>query len=172
VKNLDDAIDGDKNRNPTLCKFIRCCLHEDNTNIGLSDKDQELLDKLKLLDYMEKKKSISPTSLSNPSRFSTYYKKPTMEIPTIDIDRSQYQDLSERIQPDPSITSNKPNTPSHTKNFDKFNFHSLSTINSSASEKANSNQDSVVSNHVYPSSRKIVQLPGEWWKMVCSNNIQ
>jgi hypothetical protein len=47
VKNPDDAIDLAKNENPTLHKFIRFRPHEDNLNIGLSDTDQELLDKLK-----------------------------------------------------------------------------------------------------------------------------
>jgi hypothetical protein len=72
VKNLDDAIDQAENRNPILRKFIRFYLHEDNPNIGLSDKDQELLDKLKLPDFMEKEKSKSPTPPSNPSE--VFYK--------------------------------------------------------------------------------------------------
>jgi hypothetical protein len=47
VKNLDDAIDRAENRNLTLRKFIRFCSYEDNPNIGISDKDQELLEKIK-----------------------------------------------------------------------------------------------------------------------------
>jgi hypothetical protein len=57
VKNLDDAIARAENGNPTLRKFIRFCLHKDNLNIGVSEKDQELLDKLKIPDFMEKEKS-------------------------------------------------------------------------------------------------------------------
>jgi hypothetical protein len=96
VKNLDDAIAWAKNGNPTLLKFIPFHPHEDNPNIGLSDKDQELLDKLKIPDFMEKEKSKSPTPPPNPSGSSTNYKEPTVEIPPIDIDQSQYQDFSER----------------------------------------------------------------------------
>jgi hypothetical protein len=48
VKSLDDAIDHAENKNISLCKFIRFYPNEDNPNIGLSDKNQELLDKLKL----------------------------------------------------------------------------------------------------------------------------
>jgi hypothetical protein len=161
VKNLDDAIDRAKNGNPTLQKFIRFLLHEDNPNIGLSDKDQELLDKLKILDFMEKEKSYSLPPLPNPSRSWTNYKKPAVKIPPIDIDRSQYQDFSQRTQPGPSTTSNKPTGHSHTKNFDKFEFRSLSPINSSASEKTDSDKDSVVSDHFHTSPGKIVQLPNE-----------
>jgi hypothetical protein len=62
VKNIDNAIDQAKNGNPILCKFISFYPHEDNSNIGLSDKDQEHLDKLKLLGFIEKDKSKSPTS--------------------------------------------------------------------------------------------------------------
>jgi hypothetical protein len=47
VKNLNNAIDRPKNGNPIIRKFIRIHPHEDNPNIGLSDKYQELLDKLK-----------------------------------------------------------------------------------------------------------------------------
>jgi hypothetical protein len=86
VKNFDDAIAWAKNRNPTLCKFIPFCPREDNPNISLSDKDQELLDILKILDFMEKEKSKSPTLPPNPSGSSTNYKKLTVEIPPIDID--------------------------------------------------------------------------------------
>jgi hypothetical protein len=160
-ENLDDAIAWAENGNPTLRKFIRFRPHEDNPNISLSDKDQELLDKLKIPDFMEKEKSKSPTLPPNPSGSSTNYKKPTVEIPPIDIDRSQYQDFSERTQPGPSSTSNTPNTHSHTKNFNKFNFRSLSPGNSSASETANSDKDSVVSDYFHTSSGKIVQPPRE-----------
>jgi hypothetical protein len=156
VKNLDDAIAWAKNGNPTLCKFIHFHPHKDNPNIGLSDKDQELLDKLKIPDFMEKEKSKSPTPPPNPSGSSTNYKKPIVEIPPIDIDQSQYQDFSKRTQPGLSSPSNKPKTHSHTKNFNKFNFHSLSPVNSSASENADSDKDSVVSDHFYTSSGKIV----------------
>jgi hypothetical protein len=110
VKNYDDALDQAKNGNLTLCKFIRFPPHEHNPNIGLSDKDQELLVKLKLPDIMEKEQSKSPTLPLNPSRSSTTYKKPAMEIPPIDIDRSQYQDFAKRTQPGSSTTSNKSNT--------------------------------------------------------------
>jgi hypothetical protein len=85
-----------------------------------------------------------------------------VEIPPVDIDQSQYQDFSERTQPGPSNSSNKPNICSHTRNFEKFNFHSLSPVDSSASEKADSDKDSVVSDHFHTSSGKIVQLPREW----------
>jgi hypothetical protein len=53
VNNLDDAIDEVKNDNLILGKFIRFRPHEDHPNIGLSDKDQELLDNLKIPDIME-----------------------------------------------------------------------------------------------------------------------
>jgi hypothetical protein len=110
VKNLNDAIARAEDGNSTLHKFIRFCPHEDNPNIGLFDKDQELLDKLKIPNFMVKEKSKSSTPTPNPSGSSTNYKKLTVEIPPIDIDRSQYQDFSERTQPGPSTTSNKPNT--------------------------------------------------------------
>jgi hypothetical protein len=86
VNNLDNAIDWAKNGNPILRKFIRIFPHEDNPNIGLSDNDQELLDKLNILDFIEKEKSKSPTRPPNPSGSSTNYKIPTMEIPPVDID--------------------------------------------------------------------------------------
>jgi hypothetical protein len=85
VKNLDDVIARGENGNPTLRKFICFRLHENNLNIGLSDKDQELLDKLKIPDFMEKETSKSPTPPPNPSGSSTNYKKPTVEIPPVDI---------------------------------------------------------------------------------------
>jgi hypothetical protein len=47
----------------------------------------------------------------------------------------------------------------------------LSPINYSASENANSDRDSVVSDHFYTSSGKIVQPPREWWKVYPSNDI-
>jgi hypothetical protein len=93
---------GSKIGTPTLHKFIRFCLHDDNPNLGLSDKHQEHLDKLKISDFIEKEKSKSPTPPPNPGRSSTNYKKPAVEIPPVDIDRSQYQDFSERIQHGPS----------------------------------------------------------------------
>jgi hypothetical protein len=96
VKNLDNAIDRAENGNRTLRKFIRFRPYEDNPNIGLPDNDQELLDKLKLPDFIENEKSKFPNPPPNPSRSSTNYKKPTVEIPPVDIDRSQYQNLSER----------------------------------------------------------------------------
>jgi hypothetical protein len=74
VKTLNDAIDQAENRNPILHKFIHFCLLKDNPNISLSDRDQELLDKLKLPDFIEKQKSKSPTLPSNPSRSSMNYK--------------------------------------------------------------------------------------------------
>jgi hypothetical protein len=156
VKNLDNAIEWVKNGNPILYKFIRFCPHKNNPNIGLSDKDQELLDKLKIQDVMEKEKSKSPTPSPNLGRSSTNYKKPTVKIPPIDIDRSQYQGFSERTQPSRSSTSKKPNSCSYTKNFDKFDFRSLSPINSSASEKANSDQNYLMSAQFHTSSGKIV----------------
>jgi hypothetical protein len=92
VKNLDDTITRAENGNPTLRKFICFCPHKDTPDIGLSDKDQKLLDKLKIPDLMEKEKSksLTPPLNPNPSGSSTNYKKPTVEIPPIDIDRSQY----------------------------------------------------------------------------------
>jgi hypothetical protein len=172
VKNLDNAIDQANNGNPTLRKFIRFHPHEDISNIGLSDKDQELLDKLKLPDFMEKEKSKSPTQLPNPSWSSTNNKTPTVEIAPIDMNQSHYQEFSERTHPGPSATSNEPNTYSHTKNFNKFNFRSLSPINSSASKKAESNKDSMVSDYFHTSSRKILQQPREWGKVDSSNDRQ
>jgi hypothetical protein len=118
--------------------------------------------KPKITDFLEKEKSKSATPPPNPSGSSTNYKKPTLKIVPIDINRSHYQDLSKRSQPGPSATSNRPNTYSHTKNFDKFRFCSLSDGNSSASKKADSDKDSEVSDHFHTSSRKIVQLPREW----------
>jgi hypothetical protein len=85
VKNLDDAIARAENRNPTHRKFIRFCPHKDTPSIGLSDKDQELLDKLKIPDVMEKEKLKSPPPPPNSSWSSTNYKKPTVEIPPINI---------------------------------------------------------------------------------------
>jgi hypothetical protein len=121
---------------------------------------------------LEKEKSKSPTPPPNPSESSPNYKKPTVEIPPVDIDRSQYQDLSKRTQSGHSTTSNKPNTPSHTKKIDKFDFCSLSRINSSASKKVDSNHDSVVSDDFYTSSAKIVQPPREWLKVDAYSDIQ
>jgi hypothetical protein len=74
------------------CHFVHVCVcpHEDNPNIGLSDKDQELLDILKLLDFMENEKSKSPTLPRNLSWSSTNYKKPSLHILSVDIDQSQY----------------------------------------------------------------------------------
>jgi hypothetical protein len=94
MTNLDDAIDQAENGNPTLRKLIALHLHEANSNIGLSDKDQELLDKLKLLDFMEKKKSKSPTPPPHPSGSSMNKKKSALEIPPVNIDWSLYQDFS------------------------------------------------------------------------------
>jgi hypothetical protein len=96
VKNLDDAIDRAENGNPTLCKFIHFHPYKNNPNIGHFDKDQELLDKLKIPDFMETEKSKSLNLPPNLGRLSTNYQKPTVEIPHINIDRSQYQDFSER----------------------------------------------------------------------------
>jgi hypothetical protein len=76
VKNLENTINRAENGNPTLPKFIRILLYEDNSNIYLCDKYQELLDKVKLTDYIEMEKSKSPTLPSNPSGLSTNHKKP------------------------------------------------------------------------------------------------
>jgi hypothetical protein len=119
-----------------------------------------------------KEKSKSPIPNPNPTRSSTNYKKPTVEIPAVDIDRSQYQDFTKRIQPCPSTTSNKPNMYSHAMKFNKFNFRSRSPVDSSAFENADSNQDSMVSDYFHTSSGKIVQPPREWWKINPSNDIQ
>jgi hypothetical protein len=86
VKNLDDAIDQTEHGNPLLRKLIHHYPHEDNPNIGLFEKDQELLDKLKLSDFIEKEKSKSPTLPLNSSRSSMTYKKSAIEKPPIDID--------------------------------------------------------------------------------------
>jgi hypothetical protein len=86
VKNLDDAIDRAKTGKLTLCKFIHFNLHKDNPNTGLFDKDQELLNKSKILDFMEMEKSKSLTPPSNLSRSSTNDKKHTIDITPIDID--------------------------------------------------------------------------------------
>jgi hypothetical protein len=120
VKILNDAINWHKNENLTLRIFIRFCPHKNNSNIGLSDKDQEFLDKLKLQDFIEKEKSKSPTPPSNPSGSFTNYKKLALEIHLIDKDRSQYYDFSKRTQPGHSTTCNKLNMHSHTKNFNKI----------------------------------------------------
>jgi hypothetical protein len=88
VKNLNDAIDRAENRTLILCKFYHFCSHENNPNIDLSDKDQESLDRLKLLDFMEKVKSKSPTRPSNPTESFTNYIKHIAEISSIEIDRS------------------------------------------------------------------------------------
>jgi hypothetical protein len=48
----------------------------------------------------------------------------------------------------------------------------LSTVNSSASENADSDKDSVVSDHVHTSSGKIIQPPREWWKIDPSTDIK
>jgi hypothetical protein len=61
---------------------------------------------------------------------------------------------------------------SHNKNFNKFNFHSLSPVNSSASDNTDSDKDSVGSDHFHTSFGKIVQPPREWWKIGPSNDIQ
>jgi hypothetical protein len=76
VKNLENAIAWGKNGNPTLLKFIHFRPHEDNPNIVLSDKDQELLDKLKIPDFMEKEKSKSPTALQINAGLLPNYKQP------------------------------------------------------------------------------------------------
>jgi hypothetical protein len=170
VKKLDDAIARAENGNLKLRKFIRFRPHEDNPKIGLSDIDLELSDKLKIPDFMDKEKLKSPTP--HPSRSSNNYKIPTVEIPPVDIDQSQYQDFSESIQPGPTTISNRPNMCSHTKNYNKFNFRSLSPVKSSASETANSDKDSEMSDHFHPSSGKIVQQFRQWWKIYASNDIQ
>jgi hypothetical protein len=90
VKNLDDDTVWAKNGNPILRKFIHIRPHKDNYNIGLPDKDRELLDKLKLSDFMGKEKSKSPTLPLNPSGSSMNYKKPAVKIPPVNIDQSQY----------------------------------------------------------------------------------
>jgi hypothetical protein len=74
------------NGNSTIWKFRRFCTHIDIPHISLSNKDQESWDKLKLPPFMKEKKSKSPTLPSNPSRSSTNYKKPTVEIYHIDIE--------------------------------------------------------------------------------------
>jgi hypothetical protein len=154
VNNLDNIIDRADNGNPTLLKFFRLRRDEDNPNIGLSDNNQDLLDKLKIPDFMEKDKSKSLTP--HPNRFSTNYEKSTVDIPPVDIHRSQYHDFAKRTQPSPSTTSNRPNMHSPTNNFDKFNFNSLTAANCSASEKANSNKESEVSDHFHTSFGKLV----------------
>jgi hypothetical protein len=88
VKNLDNALARAENAIPTIHKYIRIRPHEDNPNIGLSDKDQEPLDKSKIPDFLEKEKSQSPPPPPNRNGSSTNYKKPTVERPPIDIDRS------------------------------------------------------------------------------------
>jgi hypothetical protein len=110
---------------------------------------------------MKKEKSKSLTRPSNPRGSSTNYKIPTPEISSVETDRSQLQDFSERIHPGPSSTSNEPNMCSYNKNFDKFDIRSLSPINSSASEQAKSDKDFLVSDHFHTSSGTIVQPPRE-----------
>jgi hypothetical protein len=86
AKNLDDRIELAENGYPTMLKFLRFCPHNHDQNIGLSDKDQELFDKLKLPDFIGKETSKSPTPPPNPSSSSIHYKKPALEIPLVDID--------------------------------------------------------------------------------------
>jgi putative AlgH/UPF0301 family transcriptional regulator len=43
-----------KNGTPIISKLIYICPHDENPNIGLSDIVHELLDELKLPDFMEK----------------------------------------------------------------------------------------------------------------------
>jgi hypothetical protein len=86
VTHLNNAIDWAKNGNPILHKFICYRPYEDKPNINLSDKDQELLDKLKLPDFMEKEKSKSPTPPSNLTGTSMNHLTTSVEIPPIDID--------------------------------------------------------------------------------------
>jgi hypothetical protein len=79
-----------ENNNPTLDKVLCVSLYEDNLDIRLSDKHQELQDKLKILDFMEKEKSNSPTLPLKLTRFaSSNFKKPNIELPLVDIDYSQ-----------------------------------------------------------------------------------
>jgi hypothetical protein len=85
-KNLDDTINVAKNGNLIIWKFVYFCPHNDNPNISLSDKDQELLDKVILPDFMEIEKSKSLITPSNLSRSSTHYKRSIMEIPSVDIE--------------------------------------------------------------------------------------
>jgi hypothetical protein len=85
MKNIDDAIDWANTENPTLDEFIRIRLHKANPNIGLPDKDQELLDKPKLPYFMDKEKSKSPTLSPNQSESSTNYKILAVEIPLVNI---------------------------------------------------------------------------------------
>jgi hypothetical protein len=156
VKNLEDASDQAENENTRHHKLIHFYPYEDNSNIGLSDKDPELMDTLNLPDFIEKTKSKSPNLPSNLRGSSMNYWLPAVKIPQVDIDRSEYQDFSEWRPPSPSRTSNNPNTPSQFKNLDTFKLHSLSAIKTSASEKSVSNKDSVVSNYFHTSSGKIL----------------
>jgi hypothetical protein len=87
-KNHDNMIDPAKNHNLTIHKFLHFHPYNDNLNIGCSDKDQELLHKLKLPNLMKKAKSKSLTPPANPSESSTNIKKLAMEIPHINLDRS------------------------------------------------------------------------------------
>jgi hypothetical protein len=88
VKNLDDAIDRAENRNPRIRIVIRFCPYEAYPTIGLSDKDEEILDQLKCRDIMEMEKSKYPTPPSNLSEFLTNYKHSAVEIPAVNIDQS------------------------------------------------------------------------------------
>jgi hypothetical protein len=91
VKSLDNGIDQAINSNLIYYKVICFCFHKNNLNIGLSDKDQELRDKRKIPDFMEKEKSKSPTLPPKPTgSCSINYKKPSIEIPHIYLDQSQY----------------------------------------------------------------------------------
>jgi hypothetical protein len=86
VTNLDNAIDQTENGNLILCTFICFRPHKDNLNIGLSDMDQELLNTLKILDFIEKEKSKTPTPPPNPSGSSMKYKISAIEISPVNID--------------------------------------------------------------------------------------
>jgi hypothetical protein len=74
---------------------------------------------------MEKEKSKSPTPPLNLSASSINYKNLILEISPVNIDQLQYQDFSDRTKSRPFNFSNKSNICSNTRNFEKFNFHSL-----------------------------------------------
>jgi hypothetical protein len=113
-KTRDDVIDRAKYGNPIICKYHLYHPHNDNPNFGISDKEQELFNQVKVANFIEKENSKSPTPPSNPTSSLINYKKPTIEIEPGNIDQSQYQNVPDRSQPGPSNSTNKPNTYSHT----------------------------------------------------------
>jgi hypothetical protein len=87
MKTLDDGIDRANNVNLTLYKVLSFHYYTDDLNIRLPDKNQELLDRPNILDFIEMQKSKSPTSsLKLTKSSSSSYKKPSIEKVSDNID--------------------------------------------------------------------------------------